>query len=262
MTLPSFEEKHAQFSANGFAATNEEPFLQRELLKGMKFQRAASIASGGEIPLFVLLPRCEEVVAIDHSYRALTAFYIKILLLVELGPKGMKKLISNYDLENFKAQAAKVVDKLPEPLKGKYSGGTKYGDQGTFTHNDWSDTRREWHYVPDRLLSQTIKRLDRITLVHGDLMDLKDKGEFDCLYISNALEHRGRNGKCPQPDDFLPILKEGGLLLTATAGKTLHHNKGYQPIVESLKGFRSSWFYQVHKKATPPIAEANINAQV
>src|ERR1051326_4607040 len=76
----SFEDRFAGHNGQGYAITNEEPEVWAELLDGLPetasaaadgrlpFRRALSICSGGEVPLLTLLPRVEEVIAVDHNY--------------------------------------------------------------------------------------------------------------------------------------------------------------------------------------------------
>src|SRR5437899_10670379 len=97
----TFEDIHPAYTPTGeqYIVTNEEPDIHRFLLRGKTIKRAAAIAGGGEISLFLLLPRVrEELVSVDHSYAALAAFYVKALLLEQMGSKTLRNLIINKPL--------------------------------------------------------------------------------------------------------------------------------------------------------------------
>lgn len=257
MGLPQFEDVYQHHTASGFGVTNEEPDLHRQLLGRRMFRKAACIASAGEIPFFVLLPRCREVVAIDHSYRSLVAAYTKALLLEQLGPAGVRNLMVNSRDPNELVEAAlKVKDLLPENLRkhATFTAITKdsygYTGGGTFTEQDWRDLRREWREVRLSTLRAAVKNLHHTTFIHGDLKDLEKRGPFDLLYISNAMEHSGRNG-IPKPKDFVPLLKEGGLLLSTRANSYKDIAEPAFRKVNDIRGYRSQWWHILHERITP-----------
>src|SRR3990167_2283926 len=104
MILPKVEEKHTYNSSIVYKFTNEAPEEYIKLLGERTFQRGAGICSGGEVPLFVLMPRCDEVIAIDHSLGSLAAAYIKVVMLGHLGPKGMLNALTGSH-KSFMAEA-------------------------------------------------------------------------------------------------------------------------------------------------------------
>ena len=214
--LPVYEVLNNSFNAPGYSCTNEEPERFRELLKGKTFKRVLSICSGGEIPLMILLPRTtKEVIAVDHSERALLATYLKVVILNHYGPKEAIKILTGLRSESEVAKVCKVVDQVPNHLRevksyNAYPAGVLVYDAGNLN--------REWKLAREQDLRATIKKLHLLKLVQGDLMDvLKKYDPFELLYFSNAFEHTGRSGKYPDPRSVERLLGPGGLVLTAAA---------------------------------------------
>ena len=96
--MPRIKERHTPIrfkdcneykGYNGtYYATNEEPKLFAEFLKDVEVNRAAAICSGGEIGLFVLLPKVKrELVLIDHHYETMSFAMMKWLLIQTVGGK-------------------------------------------------------------------------------------------------------------------------------------------------------------------------------
>lgn len=103
MDLPKYEDVHPAYTASGYVATNEEPRIHSMLLAPHHhIERAASIASGGEIPLMVLMARCREVVAVDHSYFALASTMLKAILLQTLGARKLVEVMVEQSFNDFK----------------------------------------------------------------------------------------------------------------------------------------------------------------
>lgn len=246
MALPSFEDQHTAFTAAGYAVTNEEPELFRELLgRDIRPRRAAGIVSGGEVLLSVLLPRCQEVIGIDHSYRALAATWIKVLLLDKHGPKEMRKImLSEYG--PFCKIVSEMADQFPEKMRQyvQPQPGGHITAISTFDF-DASGLRREWKLIPDHILARAAKKLDRLKLVHGDLTDLKNYGQFDLLYVSNAFDHMNRAKKYIKEKDVCPLLKTKGFLLFAGSGAV--DGKLFQKYREQ-RGYRTTWQHVVFRK--------------
>lgn len=177
-----FVDHYPTFNASGYAFTNEEPVLFAKALdeSGRTFQRAASICSGGEVPLQIIAPRVQELIAIDHSYAALAAAMTKALLLRHLGAKDFRNHIMNG--AQFSKDLVTTVQKdLPSVLQQRW----RYFDY-TAPHFQSYWTLEEAH------LQTILDSLDKITFVHGDLNDLPNFGTFDLLYISNAWDHTNR----------------------------------------------------------------------
>lgn len=257
-----FEDIHPAFDVPGYQTTNEEPLVHHELLKGYRIRKAAAICSGGEIPIFVLLPRCQEVIAIDHSYRSLACTYAKATLLSKLGPDKMKELFtgSPYDA-SIKAITEHVrPEDAPEPLRkflepkeiSKYpKPNPLHALHLTFNLAAFTDIRREMHYAPIGLMRRGANHIDRLRLIHGDIKDLAKYGPFDLFYASNAREHWGRDRLNPTMKEFRTFVKPNGLLLdtcyASAAKRVIAKDSGWK-LLKSTTGYRTSWSHNLYQK--------------
>lgn len=252
----TFEDLHSYEVPTAYTCTNEEPDLMRRLLTLGKrpIRRAAAIASSGEMVLFTLLPRVQkEVIAVDHSYGSLTAFYVKVLLLESLGPKALRNLIAFGTIADFLKAIETVEAKLPPALLKRAQtmrgGGSPTGYTGIYSAYEFTNIRREWFYASARALAASAKKLDRLTLVHGDLTDLTPRGPFDLLYLSNAHEHAGRQGKKLTQATLDPLLTPNGRVLSAN-GIFYGKNRDWAwKQLHELRGYRSSWTYNMYQRA-------------
>lgn len=225
MDLPKYEDVHPAYTASGYVATNEEPRIHSMLLAPHRhIERAASIASGGEIPLMVLLARCKEVVAVDHSYFALASTMLKAILLQTLGARKLVEMMVEQSYNDFKPHMENAKNYMPPTLAANAS----------FTDYHYRDIRNEWFYVKVGVMERVRQRLCNLTLIHGDITDLASHGVFDCLYLSNALEHINRNSVAPKMDAIAPLIKDNGLLIVT-------HTIGYKPSFETDPTFSSKW---------------------
>ena len=241
---PKFIDVHPAYNSSGYIVTNEEPETLRGFIAGKKLKRSGGIASGGEILLSVLLPQSSEVVVVDHAYNAVTMCYIKSVLLASLGPQGFLSLLTEKSLSEFQLAMKAVV--LPPELAGK----------ATILINDYNfgEFKREWKLIPAEVLDAAHKKLDKVTLIHGDLADLQSYGEFNCIYASNAFEHTGRGGIRHNLDAILPLVKTGGMVLS-THGNAMNKMSPCTPawdLMESVKGKRATqWTHAIYKKKRP-----------
>lgn len=256
---PTFIDAYPSYSATGYVTTNEEPEAWKTLVKECKFTRAASIASGGEIPLLVLLPFGKEVVAVDHSYRSVLITYVKSLMLETLGPRDTKKVLEAGNKELFSEAVGKVVHLLPDALgtkleemeNSKYEGYDpnsvfKYSSLGTGA--DLNSMRGSWHYASMQTLSAACRHMNKLTLIHGDLVkDLEKYGPFDLMYISNAMEHTGRDHKNPTPSGILKSLADDGTVLMSGYSYT-KFPPGWKTI-SKVAGYRTTWEHHLMQKS-------------
>lgn len=241
VTCPPFEDKNSYNAGQGYTGTNEEPDVHRRLLKGMSFRRAASISSGGEVALFAILPHVgKELVLFDHSYQALSSSMTRALVLKDLGAKATKALFESGNQDEITGAFKKVTPLLPEGLK-------KYPFPQYPTSYYASADRREFHYTPLSVLRRVWSKLDKLSFVHGDFVDLKDKGPFDLLYISNATSHIGRTNSYPLRENIEALVKPGGYVLSTVNVNEGTHRWGWKQ-VKIVMGYRTSWphiLYQV-----------------
>lgn len=244
--LPKFVDHHPAYNAGGYTVTNEEPEIFNNFLGKDKFQRAACILSGGEVLVSCFLSRAKEIVGIDHSYNAIASCYSKLLLLREIPRKQLQELL---DLEEYK-ELERVLDaKAAQLPKFNHSYQTKLSMLFSYV---WNNMRREWCDPNFRANRVTKKRLSEITFVHGDLRDLFGLyGQFDLLYVSNAMEHSGRDRKSPTMADFAKILNPGGVLLYTTMKFPPQEgvlNSHGLDLLKKLRGYRTSWIHVMARK--------------
>jgi hypothetical protein len=225
--------------------------LLSNLLGKRRFNKAAGILSGGEVLFGVMLPRCKEVIAVDHSYGSLAAAYMKAILLDMLGVKALKELFIEGSYDQLFPHLKAAVVHMPHELTKyvnileKQSGG--YYGSSLFA-NDLIGLRREWFYMKDSTLERARRRLDKVIVIHGDLMDLGNFGQFELLYISNAMEHANRNAKTPQLLEMAKLVTGDGLLLTTSNGGPVKTNTQEWELVKSIRGFRTSWSHNLYKR--------------
>lgn len=206
MTVLKFEDKH-EYSAGGYYwVPNEELSIWRQFLRDIPINRAAGICSGGEVGLFGLLTHVrKELVLVDHSYASLGIAMLKYQALRELGWQRTQELFTCADTTKIHEGLEPILLKLPEKVQAKI----RLADVRHYSHT----TRDEWDAVSARVKQKSCTKLDWVSFVHGDLTDLVDKGPFDLLYLSNALEHNDRNGKAPLTEKVEALVKPGGYVL-------------------------------------------------
>lgn len=248
--LPRFEDVHPDWNAGtSYPVTNEEPeVFNQDILGKRTFKKAGGICSGGEIAFFTMLPRSEEVIVIDHSYTSLTAAFLKAVLLGQLGARELKRMCINvtWDEVNVKKEFdvayAEALKTLPPPL-------VKYGPDRISSH-DMREMRKVFRHVSLSVMRKAEQSLDRLTILHGDLLlDLPKFGPFDLFYMSNAQEHKGRSLKAFNLKDFSSAVNPGGLLLMAGYDATVSHlaSTGWEAH-KSVAGYRTSWHHRSFRR--------------
>jgi hypothetical protein len=246
----NFEDIHPDYnSSTGYAATNEDIILHRKLLRKVRdIKLAGSIASGGEVPFFVFLSRGIPVVAVDHSYRAIAAVLGKIEIVKRLGTAGAYELFTDKEYKDVSKAFADLAPSMPEKLRPYFAKSTVYGEAGlVFDQNSYNDLRKTWMYVTPLIMKRAFRNLDKLTLVHGDLSDIASKGPFDCLYISNALEHTSYTGKNPDPAIMNDLVKPGGFVLSTGYGAREKLKTGWK-LEREVKGVFTSWNHTLMRR--------------
>lgn len=115
---------------------------------------------------------------------------------------------------------------------------------------EYNEIRREWQWVSLARLAYIRKNLHRVKLVHGDIQDLKKQGTgvFDLLYISNALQHRGRVIGTYEPwakfSHWAPLVRKGGYVLSTSSASSIMKEKGWHQ-VKTIAGIRTHWQHEV-----------------
>lgn len=235
----------------GYAHPNEHIRIFMRYLAKTKSRpsKVLSICSGGEVPLLCFLPRAEEVLAIDHAKRSLQTALAKFHLIQAQGPERFLKLLKGTwrDFEPLWIEALKSV-----PKHLQYSG---YSGSCSSSLNSysWETFKQFWQTVPAGYLKVASKRLDKLSVIHGDLLDAAPRGPFDVIYLSNAFEHISRDHKylANKHNQVLSMLKPNGMLLL-----TVSTSIGYGPrlkdttrIAGPRTSFSCTWTYEVlHKR--------------
>ena len=234
-----FGKEHSDYASAGFVVTNEDPEIHIKLLE--KYidpkkppKKALSICSGGEVPIYVLLPVCKRVFAIDHGARALAAAQVKALWLSQWGPKRLQQFLkdcnqddsySNSTDSNFRKVMEAVYPRISKVLRDSL----QYKNHTTFRPFGYelNSIRSIWGAMDVDRLAAAKRRLGSLKFLLGDIAkDTKKFGLFDVIYASNCTEHSGRNGS-PGLNDFEPLLKPGGLVLYTSGGFRFNHQGLY-----------------------------------
>lgn len=265
----NFEDVNS-FSVSGYLVPNECVKTWNELLDGVSVNRAAGICSGGEIGFFSLLPHVRrELVLVDHSYYSLAAAMYKYLVLRKLGWKEAHQLFTGDDPERAQAVSSQVKTELPDVLQQAFTAVEQDAGVGLSRHKS---VKGFWKRVPEEILKDAFKRLDKITFIHGDLSDLEHRGPFGLLYLSNALEHSGRIvSKIQLKAAITRAVRPGGLIvLTGRHGssrdrtdgawervKTVSHRApGYREPAYDPEYYTISWSHQMYRVPKKPQTQA------
>lgn len=176
--------------------------------------KAGSIASGGEVPLTVVLPHVQDhLTIVDHNYGSLFWTATKILLLKHHTNEELVRLFEDSTGNNFFA----VVKHLSteNPLTKHY--------MPAFMPS-WSDLRLYWQKeMSPTIWDKARERLDNVELIHGDFRDLSP--DIDFLYLSNAMGHSGYKGYqnyAQMAQAVGDMLKAGTIVLATTSHDTDH----------------------------------------
>lgn len=105
-----FQDKRPKFAAaGGYHVPNENIFSLEDMVKKAAPKISGGICSAGEVPLFVLLPNSESVIAVDHSYFSLRMAISKALLLEHHSTAEIRNLLSS-PLSGYSRQTGKLPD--------------------------------------------------------------------------------------------------------------------------------------------------------
>jgi SAM-dependent methyltransferase len=269
-----FEDVH-DFPGNHdyYAVPNERLSKWQELVQGLRVYRAAGICSGGEVGLFALLPIVRSsLTLVDHSYRSLYYAMVKYLALEKYGAEETYRRLTNATHEDLKRLAAEVEADLPEAVRGVWKTRTRhdydyYDNRPRVVEPGEPFTRKGtsvpsfWRKQKPDPLVRSCKKLSRVTFMHGDLSDLTKRGQFDLIYLSNALEHQTRDGGYASHRAIEQALKPGGhILLSGRRGYARYGQPAprigrapqhWEPVVEtelrSDGGNEIAWGYALYK---------------
>jgi len=253
-------------SAGGvYPATNESLETHKELLGNKKFDRIAGICSGGEVGLFVLLPRVKrQLTLIDYNYPAIGFTLLKIMLIQEVGGKRAHEFVTsrypyNKECPEF-LELKKLIKKFQSKLPGKVLDSmvsTRYSFLSPSGVN--FSIASAWKHVTAKQVEEIENKLDLVEIVHGDLSNLGGRDKYDALYLSNALDY------APKPqifaeELFTSCLKEGGLILSThsdyIAAKTRVPESLVQEVNEISGHGTLGWKHVLHKYKPAVVAVA------
>lgn len=203
-----FEDIHEYAEQEFYYSPNESVLEWRELLKDIHVSRAAGICSSGEVGLLTVLPCVEdELLLVDHSYNSLHVAVTKYLLLQEVGAEETHRTLCG---QGAKERLEELADRLP--FKSSPTYGSAWMAAGELP-TCWKD-------IPIELVKAAEQKLDRVRFLHGDMRDLVDRGPFQLVYLSNAIDrHVGRFHKTYGVKDLEPMkaVAPGGYLALASS---------------------------------------------
>lgn len=178
-----------------YAVCNEHISTWRTILQDVSVESAGAVCSGGEVSFFGILPCVKDkLVLIDHSYSSMYYALGKYYLVEKLGAAEAFKLLVTSNERALEPFFEEANADLPTH-KSPYS----YWDGSTRIYEDITQEGVE-HFEAAK---------DKISFLHGDLNDLVERGPFDLVYLSNALEYTGRNGSNFEVEK---MVKPGGLI--------------------------------------------------
>lgn len=201
----------------GYPVCNERLDFWNEALHGITVDNAAGICSGGEVAFFALLPHVRKsLTLIDHAYTALYHAIGKYHAIEKLGSVSAVKLLKSCHTvrdQQFRDLCAEGNQGLPTKPLGLY-------DEGR------GQMRAVWADISRADVVKFRRNRHKVSFLHGDLDDLAEKGPFDLVYLSNALDYSGRSGR---PHKFKEMVKPGGYLL---------YTQGWRGTPRGLEGFK------------------------
>lgn len=241
-----FEDLNTYNGLTAFPICNESIEIWREGLEGISVENAAGICSGGEVSFFAILPSVTgQLQLIDHAYVALYYAIGKYHAIEKLGAE-----------EAYKAFVQGDMTILSPLFKGANEGLPTKPDNGYDSYRtcDSYGLKRYYKSVSQETFETFQENKKRVKFLHGDICDLAERGPFDLLYISNALDYAGRNGEYAYPID--KIVKPGGIVCYTGAsryGSSRYGSLGttdlskYEVLFTKKSTLPMSWTYNVAK---------------
>ena len=258
-----FEDKNEFQGMTHYPVCNESVRRWREVLKDVSVKVGAGIAGGGEISLFSVLPSVtEKLVLVDHSYVSLWALIGKYKSIGKLGPEKALKLLQSppvvtkgggYNINGQRVkggqynQYGEFIDsnpyshKLVKPQEELYACFLE-ANKGIATETDrmeecgwWPlpELHHRWQEITVEDLETLLKNENDVDLqvYHGDISDLVEHAPVDLLYLSNALQYNGRNGK----EFKLGEIVQKGSLVAYTGNSGVYNKAGMPYTLSGLK---------------------------
>lgn len=254
-----YEDLNPHNGHSGYTVTNEEIPCHLELLAQIpdEVERGLGICSAGEVSMIACLPQVRnEMVLVDHSYKSLFWATLKYALLERSGwARGLAYLREGVT----SATIQRAVDDMPPELTAR-SGNLA----ASYTY-EGSEMQSIWRSLPDELVRRAVERFERVRFAHADLTDLIDRGPFDLLYLSNAMEHvnRHRTGSWESTVNSIDVelltrlLRPGAYVIETRCGR---HSRPPEPnmlderftLVHTLTK-KASWINWTYKLFQVPV---------
>src|SRR6266487_1190780 len=217
-----FEDLNTYDGKTTYTMSNESLEGWGEVLKDISVERAAAICSGGEVAFFSILPHVqEELQLIDHCYSSLYFAIGKYKIIEDLGPKKSLKLLSTYS--GSTNEVPTLISKANEGLPTLY---------GRFKESKFCYTHTMWEWISQKEVDEFSENKEKISFLHGDLSDLIDRGPFDLVYISNALDYKTRKNVYVDPATIERIVKPGGFIAHSYLSTNKANKAGWKTVAE------------------------------
>ena len=260
-----YEERREFNASSGYMFTNESVELSAKLARDAGAKSYAGICSGGDLLFGAFAPNADKCVMIDHSLSSLKHAMTKAILIENMTGTELKRLLEDargcygrtwaskhygyHDPCPLQDAVNEALKDLPEQLARQ---GSYHGEPNVLYAAKWGDV---WRTVTGSMIDAVKERLDTIKLIHGDLRDLE--GEFDLLYLSNALEHTGFDGKAPDLMDIMGRCIPKHVLYTG--GANSRNFEGWEKLHDAQNGDvamkhaeeMTTWRYNLMRKKAP-----------
>lgn len=243
MSLPfQYTDVRSYDNSDSYEHTNEQLPRLRELTEKVNPKIAGAIASGGEVPLGVMLiqPDIEQCVAIDQAYGSIKWAYRKAMIIHLCTPDEAHKLLTS------KATSWSPSDdpNFPPDLKATLELATPTSLKAPFRAAG-PDLWARYLTVTD--IAKIKSNLSKLHLVHGDIRDLDQfsSKRYDIVYLSNATNKSNYDANTLTLDHFNEILRNQGYVLS-TACEKVSDNWITDVSLDSLRDHTgNSWTYNL-----------------
>jgi SAM-dependent methyltransferase len=227
-----------EYNGNGsFPVCNESIAMWRKALKDISVENAAGICSGGEVSFFAVLPCVKkQLQLVDHSYQSMYYALGKYHTVEKLGAKKAHKA--------FSQGAVSELEPLIEEANQGFSTGAAF--RKGYSRLSGGDLRGIFRDISEKDVQAFKKNQKKVKFLHGDLSDLVERGPFDLVYLSNALDYTGRHHSHNHPVEKL--VKPGGIVCCTSSsyGGRSRLSKAFEILFsEAGAGPIMSWTYVV-----------------
>jgi hypothetical protein len=245
-----FEEINEYNGPSGYKVTNESLEIWKAVLGDISVERGTGICSAGEVGFFGLLPHVtKELLLFDHAYASMYHAIGKYHLIEEHGSKKAYKLLSSGDSAALTPIFAEGNKDLPTSKEKAVNDNSYYARYYTsdpyYTRTAAGDElKRCFAEITQQDVSEFRANRDKVKILHGDINDLVERGPFDLVYMSNALEYTGRNGRDHKLKD---LVKPGGFVCHTFQGAgEAKKSSGFVKDFEVVAHYRNGRSYSRH----------------